>query len=56
MTPSNLEEILDRMNVIFKDNVANYEHEPKRFLFQYKFAEYWVNRLKKENNEHILPV
>jgi hypothetical protein len=56
MVPSNLEQVLDKMSEIFKDNFANYEHEPRRFVYQYKLAEYWLNRENKENNEHILSV
>ena len=53
MTPSNLEEVLNKMEAIF-ENIANYEHEPRRFLFQYKMAEYYLEREKKY--EHILSV
>lgn len=44
-----IEKILDEMIEFFGDNLANPEHEPKRFAWQVKFYKY-MNRSKAEFN------
>jgi len=36
--------VLEEMCKMFETDLASYEHEPRRFIYQYMLAEYWLNR------------